>query len=167
MTQFVASSFGELGVQSQYLDGELHLVDDALSVGLVARPEFEVRKAVVEAVAILVMYAFKFGQRATKMFRHCVTVFQHFAAAPKVEHHVSGRMHVAFGVDRAPRATFIAAFFAAEFLTHVVSAGTTVLKATHTTFFRYATQLALKSRSGFLVHIGQLPGSIAAVKGVV
>jgi hypothetical protein len=31
LVQFVAGGSGELGVQSQYLDGELHLVNDALA----------------------------------------------------------------------------------------------------------------------------------------
>jgi hypothetical protein len=73
--QFVAGGPGEFGVQGQYLDGELHLVDDALA-GAVARTEqFKIADFVVGAVPVFVMDGFFGEQVATDVTRHRVSVF--------------------------------------------------------------------------------------------
>lgn len=162
----VTGGTAEIGVLDQYIDGKLYLVDDTLSVGLVARPQFQVRKTVIQTITVFVMHAFKFCQRATEMFRHYIAVQQDFAAAAKMQAHVSGRVHMPVGVDRAPRASFPAAFFAAEFLAFVISALAAIFGAAHTAFFGDAAQLALKSRSGFFVHGEQLPDSFDVVNGI-
>lgn len=163
----VTGGKAEVGVQGQYLDSELHLVDDSLSGGLVARPQFEIGKFVVEAVSIFVMNAFKLGQWAIEMLRHHVAVFQDFSTAAEMHSHVARRVHVPIGIDGPPRSAFPSTFFAAKFLAFVVARMATVFGFHQATFFRNATQLALKSRDGFFVHVGQLLDSPVAVKGVV
>ena len=163
----VAGGGAELGVLGQYLDGELHLVDNSLSVGLIAGPKLKIGQVITKAVTIFVVNRLHISQRAAEVFRHYVTVLQNFSAASKVQSHVSGRVHVAFGIDRAPRSTSPPAFFAAEFLTFVVAGMFAVQRLHETPFFRFAAQLALKSRGWFLVHTEQLLDSPVAVKGVI
>jgi hypothetical protein len=75
LVQFVAGRSGELGVQSQYLDGELHLVDDALAGAVAARKEFEVVRTVVGPNPVYVMDGF-FGEKfASDAFRHDIAMF--------------------------------------------------------------------------------------------
>lgn len=77
MFQSHTSSFGELGIQSQYLDCESYLVDDTLAGTVAAVEKLKVIHRVVLAVAIFVVDSF-FGKKlATKMFGHDVTVFKH------------------------------------------------------------------------------------------
>ena len=162
----IAGSGAELGVLKQYFDSELHLVDDALSIGLVSRPKFEIGKGVVQAVTVFVMHAFHICQRATEVFRHRITMFQNFSAASKVQAHVSRRVNVPVRIDWTPRATLPSAFFAAEFLALVVARMFSVQRLHEAPFFRSATQLALKSRGWLFVHIEQLFGPFAIVNGV-
>jgi hypothetical protein len=73
--QFIAGASGELGVQSQYLDGELHLVDHSLA-GAVARAEkLQVLDVVIRPDAVDVMDGFFGEQIAPEMFGHDVSVF--------------------------------------------------------------------------------------------
>jgi hypothetical protein len=167
MTQFVANSFGEFGVQGQYLDGELHFVDDTLAVGLFFRPEFEIAQRVVSAIAVFVMHSFMAFQRAAHMFSHRFTMDESFSAASQMQAHVAARMYVPIGIDRAPRTTFPTALFAAKFLSFIVARMLPIKGPHQATFFRRATQLALKSWGRFLVHTEQLLDSPGVVKGVV
>lgn len=164
--QFVASSFGEFGIQGQYLDGELYLVGDALPSEVFARPQFEIRKLVVQSVAVFVMYAFLAKQRATDMLRHYFAMLENLLAATFVQSTISRRVDVSFGGNGTPRAAFPATFLAAKFLPLVVTGMLAVFRFHKAAFFGLTAQLALKSRDGFLVHVGQLPDSFAAVKGV-
>lgn len=166
--QFVAGGSAEVRVLNQYLDGELYLVDDTLSVGLVTRPKFQVRNIVVESVAVFMMHAFEFSKRATEMFRHYIAMLQNFAASSQMDAHVSRRVEMSIGVDRAPRAPFVSAFTAAVFLLHVVSAVRATVLVAHKAALRgRATILALKSRWLFAVHEGWLPLPAASVKEIV
>src|SRR5882724_7538324 len=153
--QFVAGGSAEVGIQSQYLDGELYFVNDTLPSRLISRPKLEIGKFVVESIAILVMHAFKFCKWAIQMFRHYVAMLKNFAPTSQMHPHVTRRMHMTVGVDRAPRATFPAAFLATKFLTFIVARVATVFGLHQSAFFGNAAQLALKSWSGFLVHIEQ------------
>lgn len=165
--QFEAGSSAEVGVQSQYLDSELYFVNYPLSARLPARPKFEIFESVVSTLAVNVMYCFLVGQRAAEMFRHHITMLENFRTVSKMQTNVSGRMQMSFGVDRTPRTSFPATFLAAKFLSFVVTGMPAIQRLHETSFFSFATQLALKSRSGFFVHIGQLPDSFAAVKGAI
>jgi hypothetical protein len=162
----VPGGAAEFGIRGQYLDSELHLVDHSLSVGLVPRPQFEIADVVIQTVAVFVVYALKFGKRATQMLRHYVAVFEYFAAASKIENAVPRGMDVPFLRDRAPRTAFVATFSAAKFLAFVVARMFTVQRLHKTAFFGFTTQLALKSRGGFFVHEEQLLDPCTAVKGV-
>lgn len=163
----VTGGEAEIGVLGQYLDGELHLVDDSLSSRLVSGPKLKIGQVITKTVSIFVMNRLHIGQRAAEMLRHYVAMLQNFAASTKMHPHVAGRVHVSIRVDRAPRATFPAAFLAAEFLALVVAGVLAVQRLHKTPFFRFAAQLALKSRGWFLVHAEQLLDSPVAVKGVI
>lgn len=163
----VTGGEAEVRVLGQYLDGELHLVGDSLSSGLIARPKLKIGQVIAKAVTIFVVNRLHIGQRAAEVLRHYIAVFQNFAATTKMHPYVPGRVHMPVRIDRAPRATFPTAFFAAKFLTLVVAGVFAVQRLHETPFFRFAAQLALKSRGWFLVHTEQLLDSPVAVKGVI
>jgi hypothetical protein len=165
MMQFVASSFGELGVQGQYLDGELHLVDDALSAEMPARPQFQIPQFVVEFIAVFVVYAFFAKQWATNVFRHYVAMFVNLSTSAFCQLSVSRGMHVSLGGYWTPFSSFVPAFAATEFLAFVVARVTTIQGLHQATLFGFAAQLALKGRNGFLAHKEQLSDSFAVVNG--
>lgn len=74
--QFVANSFGEVGIQSQYLDGELHLVDNALAGAVPAAEKLQVLDSVVVALPVYVMHRF-FGKKLSpKALLDHVAVFK-------------------------------------------------------------------------------------------
>lgn len=78
LVQFVASRSAEVGVQSQYLDGELHLVDHALAGAVLAPKQFEIAQLIVEPVAVNVVHRF-FGEKFTaKALFHYVSVLKDF-----------------------------------------------------------------------------------------
>lgn len=75
---------GKLGVQRQYLDGELHLVDNALSGAVATTEQFEVRDIVVGSNAVDVVDGF-FGEKfASDMFGHDPAVFEHISGRVSV-----------------------------------------------------------------------------------
>lgn len=75
LVQFVAGGSSEVGIQSQYLDGELHFVDDALAGAVAAGEKFEVFNSIVSPNAIDVVDGFVRKQFASDMFGHNVAVF--------------------------------------------------------------------------------------------
>jgi hypothetical protein len=75
--QFVAGGSAEVGVQSQYLDGELHFVDDALSGSVSAREKLKIGQIIFTSLAIDVMDRLFGKQIAPKMFGHDVAVLEH------------------------------------------------------------------------------------------
>jgi hypothetical protein len=164
--QFVASRSGELGVQSQYLDGELHLVDDALAGRLFFNPQLKIIYVVVQAIAIFVVDVFTFIKFALEFFRHHYSMLKIGFSPAEVQSPVPGGVNVPFVGYGTPRASFVSTFSAAKFLAFVVARMTTVFGLHQAAFFRNATQLALKSRDGFLVHEGQLLDSSSGVNGV-
>ncbi len=167
MLQPYTSGFGELGVQSQYLDGERHLVDDALAGRLHFYPQLQIARRVVEAVTVLVVNIFELFEWAAEGFCHKHAVLKRFFTSAKVQSPVSRRMDVAFWADRAPRAAFPPAFFRAEFLLHVVAGVPAVFGAAQIALFGFAAQLALKSRWWFATHVAQLLGRPTLVKETV
>jgi hypothetical protein len=76
MTQFVASSFGEVGVQGQYLDGELHLVDDSLAGAVPTGEKLEIDESVIGSDSIDVMDCFFGTESSPDTLFHDVTVFE-------------------------------------------------------------------------------------------
>lgn len=75
LVQFKASRSGEVGVQSQYLDGELYLVDNALAGSVAAAEKLQVLDSVVRADAVDVVDGFSGEQVASEMFGHDIAVF--------------------------------------------------------------------------------------------
>jgi hypothetical protein len=75
LAQFVAGGACKLGVQSQYLDGELHLVDDALSGTVAAGEKFQILDTVFSSLSVFVMYRFFREQIAADVLRHNVAMF--------------------------------------------------------------------------------------------
>jgi hypothetical protein len=159
----VTGGEAEVRVLGQYLDGELHLVDDSLSGRLHLRPQFKVGEIVIRTITVFVMYGFELAQRALKMFRHYGAVLCNFATPAQMQYDVARLLHIAIRVDRAPRTTFPAAFFAAEFLLHIVAGMAAIFGSTKLSITSFATQFTLKCRSGFFGHIGQLLDSVRAV----
>ncbi len=74
-SQFVAGGAAEVGVLSQYVDGELYLVDNTLPGTMPTVEKFQVGRAVITADSINVMDSF-FGQQVSPdYFGHDVTMF--------------------------------------------------------------------------------------------
>ena len=76
LVQFKASRSGEVGVQSQYLDGELHLVDNALAGAVAAAEKLQVLDAVVRADTVDVVDGFSRKEFSSERFFHDVTVLK-------------------------------------------------------------------------------------------
>lgn len=78
LPQFNTGSSAKFGVQPQYLDGERHLVGDALSGAVVAGEEFKVLQPVVLTVPVLVVNRFFASERATERLFDHIAMFQLF-----------------------------------------------------------------------------------------
>jgi hypothetical protein len=167
MFQPHTSSFGELGVQGQYLDSESNLVDDALTGRLHLRPQLQIAQGVVEAVTILVMNVFVLFKRATESFGHQHAMLIRLFAPSKMQPTIPRRMHVTGATDWAPFSAFPTAFFRAELLLHVVASVATIFSSAQVAFLSLATQLALKCRRRFVVHASLLHGWPTTVKEIV
>jgi hypothetical protein len=74
-SQFVAGGSAEVGIQGQYFDGELHLVDDTLAGTVATREKLKIGLAIIRALAVDVVNCFFAKQGATEFFRHDVAVF--------------------------------------------------------------------------------------------
>lgn len=77
-SQFVAGGPAEVGVQNQYFDGELHLVDDTLARTVVRTEQFEIFDAVVKPISIDVMNGFVGEQIAPNALLHNISVLENF-----------------------------------------------------------------------------------------
>lgn len=102
----VTGGEAELGVLAQYLDGELHLVDNSLSGAVAAVEQFEVFDPIVRTDAVNVMDGF-FGEKvATDVLRHDVAVFENRSRAAVSRQHGNRDPHVAvaFGMFLVPAA---------------------------------------------------------------
>ena len=168
LVQFKASRSGEVGVQSQYLDGELHLVDNTLAGRLVLGPQFEVARRIVEFVAILMVYVFIFKQRTSQYLGHYKTLLENLAATSKVNADVAGRMYVALGIDWAPFSAFVSAIFGTEPRRHVEAAVPSSIRVVNSTALgRFAAILTLKSRWVVPVHISHWTQCDGLVKEII
>ena len=152
--QLVTSGSAELGVQSQYLDGERHFVDDALAGRLLLAPKFEITWSVVKSVSIFMMDVFKWVQSATKHFSHDQAMFERFGTAANVNADVPGRMDMPFRIYWAPFTSFISTCFGTKPRAHVEAAvPSSVCVVNPSALRRFATQLTLKSRWVVPVHL--------------
>lgn len=77
--QFESCGSGEVRVQPQHVDCELHLVDHALAGAVAARKEFKIFNLVVLPVAVAVMHGFFWVKLSAQMLLHYVTVLKSFA----------------------------------------------------------------------------------------
>lgn len=109
LVQFKASRSGEVGVQSQYLDGELYLVDNALAGSVAAAEKLQVLDSVVRADAVDVVDGFSGEQVASEMFGHDIAVFHSgvFFAGNERRHRYPD---IAVAFDVAPVASSIKFF---------------------------------------------------------
>jgi hypothetical protein len=164
LMQFKAGSPAEVGVQSQYLDGELHFVDNALTKRLVGHPEFEIFWLVVISIAVFVMYLLVAAQRAAKHLFHYKAVLVGFFSAAKVYAPVAGINQVALVRYWTPFSASVATLFRAEFLVVIVARWTAIFVAKLTAFDRLRAILALQQHRWSLAHIGQCSLSGALVK---
>lgn len=73
--QFIAERLAEVGVQRQYLDGELRFVDDSLAGAVPAAEQFQVFDSVVAPDTVNVVDSFVLPKIAPKMLGHDVAVF--------------------------------------------------------------------------------------------
>ncbi len=74
----VAGGGAELGVLGQYLDGELHLVDDSLSGAVVRTEQFEVADIVVQTISVNMVHGLFGAKLASDMLFHIVAVLKDF-----------------------------------------------------------------------------------------
>lgn len=74
--KLVTSGAAELGIQSQYLDGELHFVDHALAGSMAAGEKLQVLDAVVSPDAVDVVDGFGIKKLSPDMLGHDVAMFQ-------------------------------------------------------------------------------------------
>lgn len=75
--QFVAERSADFGVQGQYLDGELCLVDHALTRPVATVEKLQIFKSVIASDAVHMMDGFFGEQIAADVLRHDVSVFEH------------------------------------------------------------------------------------------
>lgn len=167
MMQFDTSGFGKFGVQRKHLDGEGHLVDDALAGRLPFRPQFEIVRGVVNAVSVFVVDFFAFTKRPPQLLAHDNSVFEILLPASQVHTNVACRMQVPLFGDRAPFSAFVTAFTRAETLLHDVVRMFLVLGNEQATFCKLTAEFALKRRRWASVHEGQFNAPNAFVKEII
>lgn len=164
IAQFDAGRFGELGVQSKYLDRKGNLVDYALSWRLLLYPKFEVVRIIVDFVSILVMDVFAFAKRAIEHLFHDKLVFEFFLAAQQVYSNISRRVHMPFGIYRASFSAFITTGYRAKTLFSVISGQRAVFVFEFAVGLGLAAKIALKSRDWLFAHSVQLALRTVPVK---
>jgi hypothetical protein len=162
--QLVANSTSELGVQSQYFDGELHLVDDTLAGRLSFRPQLKILRIVVQSVSVLVVDIFSIVKRSSENLGHHKTMLKDFTATAQVDAAVSARVDVAVFVNRSPSASLVTAFTAAKSLLFVVARMLAVFGLAQLALASLSTKFTLKRRWELLVHKEQLQLFAFAVK---
>ena len=165
--QFIAGAPAEAGVLKQYLDGELHLVDDTLTGWLFVRPQFKVVKRVVKAVAVFMVHVFVLLKRTAKRVFHNQLVFKHLFSTAQVDTAVARRVDKTVRVNWAPTAAFVATFLGAKTLLHVVASVAAIFGATKVALSGLAAQLALERRGALVVHEHFIPGYLDQVKEIV
>src|SRR5882724_8131461 len=74
--QRIAGLPGEIGVLGKYLNRVLHLVGDALAGRLESGPKLKIFESVIGLVAVLVVHAFKFCERAAQIVDHYHSMFE-------------------------------------------------------------------------------------------
>ena len=108
LSQFVAGGSAEVGIQGQYLDGELHLVDHALSGSVAAVEKFKIPGIIIASSSIDMMNCF-FGQQiASDHFGHDVAVFENSSSfSGRTGECRDRQIHVPMALSVAPHVTFI------------------------------------------------------------
>ena len=150
--QIVSEFAPKFGVEQKHLYREVDFVNDSLSRGLLFCPKFKVVERIVKSVAIFVMDIFAFQKRPSKFFSHEDAMLERFSSSTEMQASVSGRVNVAFGIDRSPLAAFVSAFSRTETLAFVVAGVAPVFGFAKTAFFYFTTELALECRRGLFVH---------------
>jgi hypothetical protein len=150
MLQPYTSSFRELGVQGQYLDGESDLISHSLTRPVTAGKKLKIAGMVEGAVSIFMMNCFFWKQLATQFLLHHVAVFQHFRSFTAIGERGNRKVNVPVFLSVAPEIARVEsikrslglrgdfAFWAAEFLI-AVNAKLVSVAATH---FQFAAVLA-------------------------
>lgn len=154
LVQFKASRSGEVGIQSQYLDGELHLVDDALAGRLHLAPKFKIGQIVIQAITVFVMHVLMFVQRAAKVFLHNQGMLKTLFATLDVYAPIASRMHPSFRIYGTNGSAFVPAVLGTKTRFHVEAAVPSSVRVVNSTAFgRFAAILTLKSRWVVPVHM--------------
>lgn len=104
LPQFIAERSAEVGIQRQYLDGELRLVDDSLAGTVPAAEQLQVFNSVVAPDTVDVVDSFVLPEIAPKMLGHGVSMFHNVPL-----HTVSGE----FGQRHPNVAVTLGMFFVA------------------------------------------------------
>jgi hypothetical protein len=100
-SQFDSCGSGEVRVQSQYVDRELDLIDDALAGAVTARKEFEIRQKVVLPITVSVVNSFLRVKFAAEVLAHHVAMFQHFCFLAIIGEGRNGKPYVSVFLDMA------------------------------------------------------------------
>lgn len=99
--QYNALLTRELRVQPQHLDREGDFVGDALTVGLAARPKFEVMRSVISALSVQMVDFLIRCKRAAKSLFHNKTMLlntYHLSARTQVDWNVKPNIAIALGL---------------------------------------------------------------------
>lgn len=164
VAQFDTGSLCEFGVQTKYLDRKGYFVGDALTCRMQFAPKFKIFGRVINFVTVFVMNSFFRRQFSSEGAFHHRAMHQLLFTSSEVQTHVSRRMQMAVGVNRAPSATFPAAFFRAKTLAFIIAGVSTVFGLAQASFLGFAAKFALKTRCGFLVHDHWLARRYSVVK---
>ena len=135
----------EFGIQLKYLDRKRDFVGDALARRLHLHPQFQIFVRIVKAITVFVVNVLAFAKWAAQTLFHEFAVLVFFATSAQMKATISRRMHVSFGVYRAPLATFVSAFTRAESLAFIVARVFSVFGAAKAAFLSFAATLALKN----------------------
>lgn len=161
MSKLDTSSLCELGVQSQYLNGEGYLVDDALAGRLSAGPKFQIFRAVISSIAVLVVRRLPLGERTAQHLDQHLSMLVQLLPVGKIKPNVAGRVNVPFFGNGAASSSFVSAFPRAVNLRAVIVRVLAVLGLNAAPLFGFSTKLALKGarRSSDVAHAGQFTSS--------
>jgi hypothetical protein len=148
-SQFDSCCSGELRVQSQYVDCELHLVDDTLAGSMTARKEFKILELVMLAISVAMVNCFLRVKFTAEVLRHYIAMFHHAPWTTISRQHRYGYPNVAVSFD----VLFVAArfeFFLCSFL-----------EKFDATFWRAVFLLFVQSSARFTAFIEHTAASLA------
>jgi hypothetical protein len=124
--QLITGLPGELGIQSQYLDRELHLVDDALAGSVTAAEQFEVSQNIILPVTIDVVDGFFFEQLPTQVLLHNPTMLKHRSLFSVVSQRGYGAPYIPMSFNMTPYSSFVETVESCNFHSFVFAFSTAI-----------------------------------------